>query len=105
MAILYGHAGRLTAKNGGFRPGQCLGGAAPTARLRLPGHTSGISCVAVAPPSCSGAWGVSGGRDGTIRRWCVERRACEGRAVLVPPRAREGPLPERYRVSPKAGPT
>ena len=22
MALLYGHAGRLTAKNGGFRPGQ-----------------------------------------------------------------------------------
>jgi hypothetical protein len=23
MALLYGRAGRLTAKNGGFRPGQC----------------------------------------------------------------------------------
>ena len=23
MALVYGRAGRLTAKNGGFRPGQC----------------------------------------------------------------------------------
>ena len=27
MALLYGHAGRLTAPNGGFRPGQSLGSA------------------------------------------------------------------------------
>jgi hypothetical protein len=35
MALLYGRAGRLTAKNGGFRPGQCQLGGAELEALRL----------------------------------------------------------------------
>jgi hypothetical protein len=36
MALLYGHAGRLTAKNGGFRPGQAKGaGDKPTMSGKL----------------------------------------------------------------------
>ena len=35
MAFLYGHAGRLTAKNGGFRPGQMLCDIFPTMGIEV----------------------------------------------------------------------
>ena len=41
MAFLYGRAGRLTAKNGGFRPGQI--------------RDSGVSCaMTIGAPPCQG---------------------------------------------------
>jgi hypothetical protein len=44
MVLLYGRAGHLTAKNGGFRPGQILG---------LDYHYFGDRCVPQARPELS----------------------------------------------------
>ena len=46
MAFLYGRAGRLTAKNGGFRPGQWI----HDSENMLPGyttHTMGVGAVVI----------------------------------------------------------
>jgi hypothetical protein len=62
MARLYGRAGRLTAKNGGSRPGQCAGSGYGPASIKevtpggmaaaQPGVVAGLVLVAIQVLSC-----------------------------------------------------
>ena len=98
MAFLYGRAGRLTAKNGGFRPGQCgicygdgfscldcagipNGGAVVDACGVCGG---GIDDAGV----CDGGGAVSG--DGATQCSFLELMACldEGTLSFYPPNSR-----------------
>ena len=54
MGLLYGRTGRLTAKAGGFRPGQCLSAAGFVAQFALlngcaPGADGGAPAVRRGP--------------------------------------------------------
>ena len=65
MVLLYGRAGRLTAENGGFRPGQYATGAAPALALSWRRHAP--SCAAeCASNACSG-----------VRDSAVKCRGCD----------------------------
>jgi hypothetical protein len=71
MARLYGRAGRLTAKNGGLRPGQ-LPDPLPT-----PAMSGGLLAM------WRGWWDTLGRYDETMEIWGRLRR---GHFVIMPPR-------------------
>ena len=58
MAVLYGRAGCLTARNDGFRPGQ---GSASAGGSPTPAGTSAPSTLfmPMCAPTCRGTWRVS----------------------------------------------
>ena len=75
MAILYGRAGRLTAQNGGFRPGQCSA-PAPGSYTNASDYSERTcqSCGAVAADCSSVDW-HSGplSRNTTTNQWKREQ--------------------------------
>jgi hypothetical protein len=84
MALLYGRAGRLTAKNGGFRPGQYF-------KEMNDGYVVGNPTLECAPPP----WF----RPATISGWphlLVLPPACRWDVIGPNGGGRGGPFPETY---------